>query len=99
MQLFSFVILCLIWGTTWLAIKYSLEGLPPFLGAAFRFIIASLALFVFILFKKISLRIDKKDIKYLLITAFLMYVFDYGLIFWGEQYINAGVAAIFFSTF
>ena len=38
MLVFTFVLLCIIWGSTWLAIKVSLEGLPPSLGAAFRFL-------------------------------------------------------------
>lgn len=99
MQLIGFMTLCLIWGTTWLAIKFSLDGFPPFLGAAVRFTVAALAVGAMLLVKKKSLRISKSEFKIMVIASFLMYVFDYGLIYWGEQTLSAGVTAIFFATF
>jgi drug/metabolite transporter (DMT)-like permease len=93
------VFLCLVWGINWVAIKMSLEGLPPFISASFRFVFASLVLFLYVKGKRISLKVDNREFRFLLITAFLTYALDYGLIFWGEQYLSAGVTSIFFSTF
>ncbi len=98
MKLLGFSILCCIWGTTWLAIKISLEGLPPFFSAGVRFALALLLLFVIIMGKKIPLRLPKKQFKLVVLTAFLTYAIDYGFIYWGEQYLSAGVTAIFFAT-
>ncbi|MFQ5584995.1 MAG: EamA family transporter, partial [Calditrichia bacterium] len=56
MQIFVFILLSIIWGTTWVAIKVSLEGIPPFLGAALRFVIAILFLLIYSRLKNISLR-------------------------------------------
>jgi drug/metabolite transporter (DMT)-like permease len=39
---FLYGLVCLIWGSTWLAIKIGLEGVPPFLGAGLRFSLAAL---------------------------------------------------------
>ncbi len=99
MQTFIFILLCGIWGTTWMAIKFSLDGLPPFLGAGLRFSIAVILLFLFARWKGISLKIDRIHFRYILLSAFFMYVLDYGFIYWGEQYLTAGVTAIFFATF
>ncbi len=99
MQIIVFLFLCLVWGTTWAAIKISLEGLPPFLGAAMRFSLAMIFLAAFAWWKKIPLLMKRKDFKYISASAFLMYVLDYGLIYWGEQYLSAGVTSIFFATF
>jgi drug/metabolite transporter (DMT)-like permease len=99
MRLVTFIFLCFVWGTTWVAIKVSLEGLPPFLGAAARFTIALLILLIYIKWKNISLKMKKKDFWIVSLSAFLMYTLDYGLIYWGEQYLSAGVTAIFFATF
>jgi len=99
MQFIGFLTLCLIWGTTWLAIKFSLDGFPPFFGAAVRFTVAAVAVGLMLLLKKTSLRISRRDLKILIAASFLMYVFDYGLIYWGEQTLSAGVTAIFFATF
>ncbi|MFZ0390487.1 MAG: EamA family transporter, partial [Calditrichia bacterium] len=99
MRFIAFLFLCLIWGTTWIAIKFSLGGFPPFLGAAARFSVAVLFLFAFLKMREVSLRIPLKTALLITLTAFLMYVMDYGLIYWGEQFLNAGITAIFFATF
>jgi len=99
MKILGFIVLCFIWGTTWLAIKFSLEGLPPFFGATLRFTVAAILLLTYVLLKKISLRVSRKEFGIIAISAFLIYTLDYGLIYWGEQYLDAGVTAIFFSTF
>ena len=100
MQLLGFCLLCLIWGTTWLAIKTTVEGLSPFYGAGIRFIVAFVALFFFILLKGgVPLRIYKREFRLLTISAILMYAIDYGLIYWAEQYLSAGITSIFFATF
>lgn len=96
---FGLVFLCVIWGVNWVAIKYSLEGLKPFTSASFRFITASVILFGYVKWKRIPLRINRTEFKLLLWSAFLTYALDYGLIYWGEQYLSAGVTAILFSTF
>jgi len=99
MRYIIFFFLCLVWGTTWIAIKLSLEGFPPFLGAGFRFSLALILLGIFIAVRKIPLKMPRQDFKIVSISAFLMYGVDYGLIYWGEQYLSAGVTAIFFATF
>ena len=98
-QILTFIFLCIVWGTTWIAIKVSLEGLSPFFSASLRFAVALIFLILYVRWKGISLRIRQKDMLPLLVSAFLMYIFDYGLIYWGEQYLSAGVTSIFFATF
>ncbi len=91
--------LCVVWGVNWVAIKISLEGFPPLMGAAARFFLAVIFLFPYIKWKKISLKVNRYEFKMLFISGFLVYVLDYGLLYWGEQYLSAGVTSIFFSTF
>ena len=91
--------LSFVWGTTWIAIKYSLIGIPPFLGASARFLVALACLLGYAAYKRRSLKISSKDFSMIFISSILLYLLDYGLIYWGEQYINAGATAIFFATF
>lgn len=93
------VLLCLIWGLNWVAIKISLETITPFTSAAVRFLLGTACLLFYVRWKKVSLRLEPLEFRYMFISAFLMYPIDYGLIYWGEQYLSAGVSAIFFSTF
>lgn len=98
-KILTLIYICFVWGTTWVAIKYTLEGIPPFLGAMARFAIALICLGGYMMIKKIPLKPPKGSFKYLFITAILLYLIDYGLIYWGEQYLYAGATAIFFATF
>ena len=97
-DVFRFALLALIWGTTWVAIKYSVAGIPPIAGATLRFVIAVLVLGLFAKMKGIALALPREAFKYVMGTAVLLYVLDYGLVYWGEQYLNAGVTAIFFAA-
>jgi drug/metabolite transporter (DMT)-like permease len=99
MKFWIFGFLCLVWGTTWIALKVSLEGLPPFLGAGLRFTAAVVILLLFVLLKKIPLKIKPKEWGFIALSGLLMYGVDYGLVYWGAQYLTAGLTAIFFSTF
>ncbi len=99
LQLAVFLFLCVVWGTTWVGIKMTLEGFPPFLGAAARFAVAILALFAYTRWTGVSLRVKRRDFLAISVSAFLMYTLDYGLVYWGEQHLSAGVTSIFFATF
>ncbi len=96
---FGYLLLCFIWGTSWVAIKFSLLGFPPLLGAALRFAVASVLLLAYARLRSIPVAPARATWRPLLATAILVYVLDYGLIYWAEQYLSAGVTAIFFSTF
>ena len=92
------LILCGIWGSTWLFIKLGLNDLPPVTFAGIRFVIASLVLFAFIRLRNITLPRDGSDWVFLAITGVLSFTLNYGLVFWGEQYISSGLAALLQAT-
>ncbi len=92
------LILCGIWGSTWLFIKLGLEALPPFTFAGIRFVIACAIIFSIILIRRIQLPRARADWLLLAITGILSFGFNYGLVFWGEQYISSGLAALLQAT-
>jgi len=92
------LLLCIIWGSTWLFIKLGLEDLPPFTFAGIRFVIASVILYVYIRARKISLPRTRKDWTLLAITGILSFTLNYGLVFWGEQHVSSGLAALLQAT-
>lgn len=91
--------MCLVWGMNWVAIKVTLEGIPPLTSAAVRFVLGTAAMLIYVLWKRVPIKLNAREFRLMLVTAFLIYALDYGLIFWGEQYLSAGVTSIFFSTF
>jgi drug/metabolite transporter (DMT)-like permease len=92
------LILCGIWGSTWLFIKLGLADLPPFTFAGIRFVIACLILFSIIRIRGIQLPRARADWILLAVTGILSFGLNYGLLFWGEQYISSGLAALLQAT-
>ncbi|HVQ38885.1 MAG TPA: EamA family transporter [Pyrinomonadaceae bacterium] len=92
------LLLCLIWGSTWLFIKLGLSDLPPFSFAGIRFVIGSAILFLIIKARRLALPRSRADWILLAITGVLSFSLNYGLLFWGEQYISSGLAALLQAT-
>jgi drug/metabolite transporter (DMT)-like permease len=93
------LVLCLIWGSTWLFIKLGLkENLPPLTFAGIRFVIAAIIIFSLIAVRRVPLPTRSRDIGFLAVTGVLSFSLNYGLVFWGEQYISSGLAALLQST-
>jgi drug/metabolite transporter (DMT)-like permease len=92
------LILCVIWGSTWLFIKLGLENLPPITFAGIRFVIACVILFFYIRLRGIALPDNRRDWGLLALTGVLSFSFNYGLVFWGEQHISSGLAAVLQAT-
>jgi drug/metabolite transporter (DMT)-like permease len=90
--------LCCIWGSTWLFIKLGLKDLPPLTFAGIRFVIAAIILLVIIAVRRVPLPNKRRDLLLLALTGVLSFSLNYGLVFWGEQYITSGLAALLQST-
>ena len=93
----AFFAIYFIWGTTFLANLFGLEGMKPFVLTTFRYAPAGLLLAGWCYIKKISFP-GAKDIKVLSISGVLMLVCGSGLIVVGQQYINSGHAAVVTAT-
>ncbi|HKO61149.1 MAG TPA: EamA family transporter [Pyrinomonadaceae bacterium] len=92
------LLLCLIWGSTWAFIKVGLEDLPPFTFAGIRFVIASIIVYAIIRIRRIRLPRTRKDWMLLAVTGILSFTLNYGLVFWGEQHVSSGLAALLQAT-
>ncbi|HEV2094943.1 MAG TPA: EamA family transporter, partial [Chthoniobacterales bacterium] len=94
----AYAVLCLIWSSTWLAIKVGLRDLPPVSFAALRFVIAIAALLV-VSIGRVRLW-PKRRGDYLLLgfTGVLMFSLNYGLLFWAEEHVSSGLAAVLQAT-
>lgn len=94
MKIIVWLILCLVWGTTWIFIKIGLEDLPPIGFAAARFILAILILIPIIKIQQIPLPNSWRDWRLIMLTGILQFSINYSLVFWSEQYISSGLAAV-----
>ncbi|MBL7995449.1 EamA family transporter [bacterium] len=90
-------LLSFIWGSTWVAIQFGLESLPPFLFATARFVIAAVLVYVAMVIQRIPFPKDRHTWKVMIVIG-IYQALDYAFVFWGEQYVNAGIGAILFAT-
>jgi len=95
--LLAFGIIYFVWGSTFLAIRVGVREVPPFLFAALRFLIAGVILWVCALISGERVP-NRREWASVLALATLIFVFDYGLLFWAELRIPSGVAAVMMAT-
>jgi drug/metabolite transporter (DMT)-like permease len=88
-----------IWGSTWLAIKIGLGSMPPFLSAGMRFAIAAGVLSALAWANGVAPPRDARTHAGLLTLGFLNFVVNYGVVYWGEQYVSSGLTAVLFATY
>lgn len=94
----AYAIVCIVWGSTYLAIRVGVEHLPPFLFAGVRFLIAGVVLAVIARALGESFPTRRQDWKTLVITGILFLTSGNGLVVWAEQYLDAGTASIYVVT-
>ena len=95
--LLAFAIVYLVWGSTFFAIRVGVREVPPFLLAAVRFVVAGLVLYGWMLLHGEPSPSGRQWASALLL-ALLIFVLDYGLLFWAEQRVASGIAAVMLAT-
>src|SRR6202049_2572726 len=95
--LLAFAIIYFVWGSTFLAIRVGVREVPPFLLAAMRFLVAGLVLYAWMIAQGERSPAWRQWASVSLL-AILIFVLDYGLLFWAEQRVPSGIAAVMMAT-
>ena len=95
--LLAFAIIYFVWGSTFLAIRVGVREVPPFLLAAMRFLVAGLVLYGWMIAQGERSPSGRQWMSAFLL-ALLIFVLDYGLLFWAEQRVPSGIAAVMMAT-
>jgi drug/metabolite transporter (DMT)-like permease len=93
----AFFCIYILWGTTFLAIRIAVEEMPPLFAAGARFFIAGVVLYTFMRFKGHP-QPTLVQWRNLLIMALLMFVAEYGPLFWAEKYVPSGIVSVLAAT-
>ncbi|HMN50374.1 MAG TPA: EamA family transporter [Ignavibacteriaceae bacterium] len=93
----AWIVVCIIWGTTYLAIRIGVEHIPPMLFAGIRWIVAG-SIFISLLKFLGKPFPPKNDLIHIAIMGTAMLGFGNGLVVVGEQYISSGLAALLITT-
>ncbi|HET7291775.1 MAG TPA: DMT family transporter [Vicinamibacteria bacterium] len=95
----AFLLLTLIWGTTWAVIRIGLEGLPPLTGVALRFVLAGAILLAVAPLLGVRFSWSRREVLLWLANGTLAFSVSYSVVYWAEQYIPSGLAAVLFATY
>jgi drug/metabolite transporter (DMT)-like permease len=95
--LLAFAIIYFVWGSTFLAIRVGVREVPPFLLAGMRFVVAGGVLYGWMRARGTPSPTGREWAAASLL-AVLIFVFDYGLLFWAERRVPSGIAAVMMAT-
>ena len=93
-----FSIPALIWGSTWLAIKYQLGVVDPLVSVSYRFFLAAIILFAYCSITGMNLRYSVKQHLYIALQGLLLFGINYWLVYLAEVHLESGLVAVLFST-
>jgi drug/metabolite transporter (DMT)-like permease len=93
----AFAACTLIWGSTWLAIKVGYAGMGALTSGALRFGLAALMLAVLMLALRLPLP-GRAALRLAVLQAVLLFLLNYGLVYWGEQFLDSGLTAVLFAV-
>ncbi|MEJ2193825.1 MAG: EamA family transporter [Ignavibacteriaceae bacterium] len=93
-----FLIPALIWGSTWLAIKYQLGVVDPLVSVFYRFLLAAIILFAYCRLTGLNLRYSIKQHFYIALQGLLLFGVNYWLVYIAETDLESGLVAVLYST-
>jgi drug/metabolite transporter (DMT)-like permease len=93
----AFAIIYFVWGSTYLAVRVGVREVPPLILAAMRFSVAGLVLFGWLLARG-ERAPSLREWRSASLLGLVIFVFDYGLLFWAEQRVPSGIAAVMLAT-
>jgi drug/metabolite transporter (DMT)-like permease len=98
LALFAFAIVCIVWGTTYLAIRIAVETIPPLLLTAIRFTIAGVVMLSIARWRGERAPLDRRTLLNLAVIGFLMVAIGNLAVVWAEQWVPSGMAALLVAT-
>lgn len=90
--------LCLIWGTTWMAIRVLVHDVPPLRAAGIRLLLGAAALLGLAIVRRLPWPNTRREWLAVIALSFTMMGIPFGLIFWSEQYVNSSMTAVLYAT-
>jgi drug/metabolite transporter (DMT)-like permease len=96
-QIFAYLTICLLWGSTWAAIRVGVQQVPPIRMAAIRFLAAGLLMLPIALHRKMVFP-RGRALKATVAFGVVLIALQYALVFSAEQYISSGLTAVLYAS-
>lgn len=97
-NVFLYLITVIIWGTTWVGIKFQLGIVDPIISVVYRFFLASVLLMLYCVFSRRPMRFAPVDHLFFILLGLCLFAFNYWLFYMAELYLASGLVAVIFST-
>ncbi|MDA0986665.1 MAG: DMT family transporter [Bacteroidetes bacterium] len=96
---FLYIVVCFVWGSSWLAMKWNVQDVTPLLASGTRFALACVGLFIIIKRKKIEIPKDADSFKLFIIVSLTAFSVPFALNYFAAQFIPSGLSAILFAMY
>jgi drug/metabolite transporter (DMT)-like permease len=94
----DYAIVCLVFGTTWLAIRHSLASFPPLAGLGLRYAIAGVVLFLVARARGLPFPSGARAWRMPVVIGLLMFTIPYAMIYYAERTVPSGLTAVLFAS-
>ncbi|WP_447751665.1 DMT family transporter [Sphingopyxis fribergensis] len=95
--LLPFVLVTLIWGSTWIVIKGQLGIVPPSWSVTYRFAVAAIAMFAFAMVRRERLLLEPRAMLFAVVLGIAQFTFNFNFVYRAEQHITSGLVAVLFA--
>lgn len=95
--LFPFLLITMIWGSTWIVIKGQLGVVPPSWSVAYRFAVAAVAMFAFAAFRRERLWLEPRAMLFAAALGIAQFTLNFNFVYRAEQHITSGLVAVLFA--
>lgn len=94
----AFIAVCIVWGSTYLAIRIGVSEVQPFIFAGIRFTLAGSLMLLYAKIKNLEFPKSKRDVLNITIVGLFLLLGGHGLVVWTEQWVASSIASILVAT-
>lgn len=95
--LIPFLVVSLIWGSTWLVIRDQLGTVPASWSVAYRFIVAAIGMVILAIVMRQSLKIDRAMVGWTMLLGVMQFALNFNFVYAAEHHITSGLVAVMFA--
>lgn len=95
--LLPFLLVTLIWGSTWLVIRDQVSSIPPSWSVTWRFIIATIGMFALAWVRKLPLGLDRRGQMLAVMIGIPQFALNFNFVYRAELFITSGLVAVLFA--
>ncbi|GAB6146747.1 DMT family transporter [Desulfocicer niacini] len=97
-NVFYYLLTILIWGSTWIGIKFQLGAVDPLVSVVYRFFLAAVILTAWCRLTRLNMKFSLKSHGFMAMQGAFLFGFNYWLFYVSELHLTSGLAAVIFST-